>query len=514
MRAVLATLFATLTCAFAAVASASPRPNFIFVLTDDQDLQLGGELDMPVLQREMVAGGMTFDAGYVTTPICCPSRTATMSGLYAHNLGDSDPRIGWCGDFTGYSLENETWINALHENGYTTSLSGKYHNSPPINYTPKGYDDFFVLVNECQYFNNQFNLNGKLVTYGNAPSDYMTSVIGNHSIEFLKRAVANVENAPFFAYVAPHAPHMPSTSAPWYEHVQFPISRAPRTPAYNASGVGKQWLTAELPPLTPAFESAIDFMYGLRHRALLSVDDILAEIFEVIAPVLNNTYVVYSSDHGYNLGTFRLAVEKFHLLENDISVPFHVRGPGIAPGSRSQSLVANIDIGATILDLAGVPPTPTDGRSFAAELRSSGNDGDDEADASSSSAIAGAAIAAASGARDRLIIEYWGSAYVVRGPCNASCGICAPALSQLMDAPSNTYSGLRIRNTTHDVLYAEFRPFNTSIAAAHTNWTELYDLRLDPFQLVNLALSAPNATLAQYSRELFAVATCELGACP
>ena len=55
----------------------------------------------------------------------------------------------------------------------------------------------------------------------------------------------------------------------------------------------------------------------------------------------------------YNLGTFRISVEKFHHLENDLRVPFLVHGPGVAPNSTSDALVNNVDLGATILDLAG-----------------------------------------------------------------------------------------------------------------------------------------------------------------
>ena len=191
-----------------------------------------------------------------------------------------------------------------------------------------------------------------------------------------------------------------------------------------------------------------------------------------------------------------LAVEKFHFLENDVNVPFYVRGPGVAPGSTSPALVSQVDLGTTMLDLTGVAPLPTDGRSFAAALAGDG-DGD-------------------GAARDRLVIEYYGGGYVVRGPCNESCGICGPAMSQLLDAPSNTWSGLRIKNATADLMYAEFRPSGAAAAHASTNWTELYDLAADPYQLVNLAVAgrAPPEKLAQLSSELFAVATCKGSACP
>jgi arylsulfatase A-like enzyme len=52
---------------------------------------------MASVQQHLVQGGKTFNRMYVTTPVCCPSRTSTLSGRYAHNLNDS--KLGWCGDF-------------------------------------------------------------------------------------------------------------------------------------------------------------------------------------------------------------------------------------------------------------------------------------------------------------------------------------------------------------------------------------------------------------------------------
>jgi len=203
---------------------------------------------------------------------------------------------------------------------------------------------------------------------------------------------------------------------------------------------------------------------------------------------------------GYNLGTFRLPVEKFHVYEQDIHVPFLVRGPGVAPGTTSSAIVSNVDLGATILDLAAAQPaaTPTDGRSFAGEL-----------------------TGRSAWPRDRTLIEYgrWGTGYVMRGPCAVSCGICSGAdaeLDMLVDAPSNVYSGLRIINATHNLTYAEFSGGSSAAAGPQsTNWTELYDLSSDPWQLVNLALNASNGALVrQLSVELWAVANCSTDACP
>jgi arylsulfatase A-like enzyme len=95
------------------VPAAAARPNFIILMTDDQDLTLGSLNTMPVVQQEMIQHGMYFNNSFVINPICCPSRTATLSGRYSHNL--QDQTLGWCGNYM--DIHNSTWIPTLHKAG-------------------------------------------------------------------------------------------------------------------------------------------------------------------------------------------------------------------------------------------------------------------------------------------------------------------------------------------------------------------------------------------------------------
>ena len=111
----------------------------------------------------------------------------------------------------------------------------------------------------------------------------------------------------------------------------------------------------------------------------MSVDDYVAAIFgalEAAAGVLDNTYVIATSDHGCeqgarggeggsvngppssappadHLGEFRIPFEKSLPYETDVRPPFYIRGPGIAPGSSIAGPVSLMDVGATLLELAG-----------------------------------------------------------------------------------------------------------------------------------------------------------------
>lgn len=125
---------------------ATGAPNFIFVLTDDQDILLNGTSAMPVLQRELVEGGLSLN-GFVDVPVCCPSRTSTLSGRYSHNLNNTNE--GWCGNF-GRVHEGNTWIRTLKSAGYQTALFGKvgmFVVVPPHTVTSRG-------PHALQYYND------------------------------------------------------------------------------------------------------------------------------------------------------------------------------------------------------------------------------------------------------------------------------------------------------------------------------------------------------------------------
>ena len=498
-RASAAILLATVTAAAAAPAAAT-APSFVVVLLDDLDELLNGTAAMPNVAALLRAQGTSL-RGFVDVPICCPSRTSTLSGRYSHNLNNT--ALGWCGDFEAQH-ENRTWVQRLRAAGYATGLFGKYYNAyasfcEANVKVPSDWTRFFTMCDDNNFFGNAFNDQGAMLHVGK--NVYMTDVIANKSLEWLATAAA--DPAPFFAYVAPHAPHVPATPAHKYENAPLPqnATRAPRTPSWDAAAPQHHWVVAEKAPLTPALIDFSDELWARRLRATMSVDDLVGDLLALLqaAGRIENTYIFFTSDHGYNLGQFRLPSGKFHAFEQDIRVPFIVRGPGVARGAvRENVMVNNVDLAATVLELSGVAAADYvhDGRSFATQLTA----------------------APPAWPRDRLLFEYWGMGYTMRGPCHNGTSPCPGGAEALEDAPSNTWSGLRIVNATHNIKYAEFRPAVASpIEPASTNFTLAFDLNADPWELVNAAApggSMSPATLAQLSAELWAVATCAGTQCP
>jgi len=135
------------------------RPNFILIVTDDQAADTLAF--MPTLQRFLVGGGTTFAQAFSPTPLCCPARATLLRGQYAHNhlVKSNDGTSGGFPQFHVTGDEKSTLATWLHNEGYRTSLIGKYFNAypeglvppegfdfPARDYVPPGWDDWYALI--------------------------------------------------------------------------------------------------------------------------------------------------------------------------------------------------------------------------------------------------------------------------------------------------------------------------------------------------------------------------------
>lgn len=117
------------------IATASPvlnatskHPNIIFLLTDDQDMALGGLTPMKKLQSMVIEKGTLFTNAFVTTPICCPSRSSILTGKYIHNHGaKNNSAAGNCaGEDWVNQNEKSTMATSLKALGYRTMFAGLF----------------------------------------------------------------------------------------------------------------------------------------------------------------------------------------------------------------------------------------------------------------------------------------------------------------------------------------------------------------------------------------------------
>lgn len=360
-----------------AAAPAAAGTNIVVIMTDDQDDM--GSLDaMPYVQRMMIERGTRFINSFVDTSICCPSRATLMTGQSAVNHGvrtNSAPEGGYAAFAPREHNALGVW---LQQAGYVTALMGKvlneYGDDDPAHVMP-GWNEWHGLLAPAQaYFGNTFNENGVIVEYG--PTDYVTDVIEDKAVGFIEGREGLLQ--PFFLLVTPPAPHDaksgPPKPAPRHDGTLAGIP-FPAPPNFNEADVSdKPSFIRNRAPLDEAEIAATSLKHRKRAESLLAVDEMVRAIIGALRRIdaLENTVIVFTSDNGFSLGSHRWE-RKYLPYEESIRVPLIMRGTGIPENEIREQLVSNMDLSATIMDLAGVlPGNALDGRSLLQVLANPG----------------------------------------------------------------------------------------------------------------------------------------------
>ena len=459
------------------------RPNIILILTDDMradDLPY-----LPAVQELLVAQGATFTSFACSSPGCAPARASILRGQYPHNHGllRSSGNVAGEGDFHNgrgpeaeddategaevfRALGNEastiaTWLQGA---GYRTALIGKYLNSYGATveptYIPPGWDQWFGVTNEG-YDRFELNANGSLIRYKSGKVEVCsTDVLAEKASAFLAETTASTR--PFFLLLTPRAPHGPAEPAS--RHLDaFADLTFPRHAGFNEADVSDKptWVRV-LPEITEAQLATMEAYFRARLQTLLAVDEMVSRIVEALqaAGVLDNTYVLFSSDNGFHRGEHRIVRDKGSPYEEAVLVPLVVRGPGIPAGVTIEALASQVDLAPTFAAWAGVTPPPfVDGRSLAPVL---GGD------------------AAPNDGRRALLVQQYAD--------RSEDSVKQPGFNALRG---------------DDFIYVEY----------YSGERELYDLAQDPYELNNLATTGDRASLAALSERLTAMTDCAGEAC-
>ncbi|KFY03339.1 hypothetical protein O988_01570 [Pseudogymnoascus sp. VKM F-3808] len=457
------------------------RPNVVFILTDDQDVHLDSLEYMPLLRKNLIEKGTQFTKHYCTTAICCPSRVTLWTGKAAHNTNVTDvsPPYGGYPKFVSQGLNKNYLPIWLQEAGYNTYYTGKLFNAHTIfNYFapfPAGFTgtEFLLDPHTYDYMNSVFQRN-KLPPVSHK-GEYSTDVLTQKAYGLLEDAVE--ADKPFFLTLAPIGPHSNINVAdlltPPFDGVVFeaPIPakrhenlfqdvKVPRTANFNPdSPSGANWIR-ELKQLNETNLEYNDHFYRSRLRALQAVDELVEGVVAKLEAygILDNTYIVYSSDNGFHIGQHRLQPGKTCGYEEDINVPLIIRGPGIAANLTTDIVSTHTDLSPTFLNLLGIPLRP---------------DFDGTPIPLTEEAITQAENSGAR--REHVNVEYWGLA--------GSEGIYD---NGLVGPRNNTYKSIRLYGEGYNLYYSTWC----------SNEHELYNLDDDPGQLHNLLFQkdAPQPT--------------------
>lgn len=472
-------------------------PNILVVLTDDMtraDLH-----SMPGVQRALEREGMRFSRAMVNVSLCCPSRTTLLRGQYAHNTR-VESNGGTNGGFEAayrFGVERSTIATRLHRAGYRTALIGKYlngfPNGAPSGYRPPGWTDFVTPIAGDPYgeFAYTLDVNGRGERHGVRPADYGTRVYLRHARDVV-RAAAEADQ-PFFVELAVYAPHRPATPDPRDVGSRAGLA-LPRPPSFNEADVRDKplWLQ-QVPPMTPGVIERSRELFERRRESLRAVDRGVVGLVDLLRRTkqLDHTYIVFTSDNGFHNGQHRLPAGKQTAFDEDIRVPLIVRGPGIARGSTNRALVGNVDLAPTFADLANRrPPPATDGRSLVALLL--GHDRD--------------------WPRRSFLLEHWPEAGTVSRDARIPL---EPPDNDTTDTPRPSRPP-RHRGLVDPDRIPEYRAIRTkeyTYVEYMTGEHELYDLRRDPHQLVNVYPRLRRATRLALTAEVAKLADCSGASC-
>ena len=330
------------------------RPNFLIIYTDDQ--RYDSMWQMPRTQELIFEQGVTFSHGYITTPLCGPSRCSILTGMYAHSHEIRENQDS--------GFDETTFAKYLQDDGYYTGLVGKYLNEWRVRDQPKPEFDYWraIFGGQSRYNNPDIMVNGEWVRH---QGQYITDAFGDYCVEFIENAAKKLK--PFCLYFAPNAPHEPATPADEDKFLSIDLPEFP--PNFSEEDISDKpnWLQEKESLIS---EKDIHKINEFRNDQLLSLRSLDRNIERIIQKLeaenlLDKTVVIFLSDNGKLWGEHRMTT-KNSFYEEASRVPFALRYPPLVPMPYiEEKPVSNIDIAPTLYDLARIPiPEEVDGVSL------------------------------------------------------------------------------------------------------------------------------------------------------
>ncbi len=343
---------------------AADAPNIIVILVDDlrwDEIGVAGHpyVETPNIDR-LAADGAYFRNAFTVAPLCSPSRASFLTGQYIHTHGIYDNL-----NRSIQSHRLETFPNALTDR-YHTAFIGKWHMGNDATARP-GFDYWAGMPGQGAAIDPEFDINGeRQVVEG-----YVTDILTDMSTAFIEQE----REEPFLLYLSHKALHpnvtqrddgsstAPPSGPPGFVAAdrhkgRYADRQPPRRKSYGFVPSDKLALMREFVGVTPLGPDSMttDKTIIERQEMLLGVDDGVGAILESLEAIgqLDNTLIVFASDHGFWYGEHALGSERRMAYEEGIRIPMILHYPDkIEAGSVHDEMVVSLDVAPTVLELAG-----------------------------------------------------------------------------------------------------------------------------------------------------------------
>lgn len=366
------------------------RPNIILIITDQQRYEtinaLGySYMETPNLDR-LAREGTTFTQCHCTAPSCAPSRASLFTGNYPHDTG-----VWKNGD-----MWPRSWVQDLHDGGYYCANIGKMHTNPFD--AEIGFDERWVVENKDRFLGGKeytqykdewdkaFIRDG--ITKPSRPvyrqypdyrdrmgafvwpmEDEMQSdmYVGNKATHWLRQTAPS--DQPYFLEVGlpgPHPPYDPpqrfldlyrGKKLPWRRTDPDDVAGQP-LPLQQLRQHNFEVDHDSVVHLDDPTDEQLQHLWEHYLANVSAIDEQVGALLDTVEArgESDNTIIMFTSDHGEALGDHG-HIQKWTMYESVTRVPLITWGPGhITAGQSRDGLCSLMDIGASVLDWAGVTP--------------------------------------------------------------------------------------------------------------------------------------------------------------
>lgn len=343
------------------------KPNFVFIMTDTQATNVIGAYGHPELRTPnidtLARTSIKFQNAYTTCPLCTPARAGIFTGIYPHTagawtnnlpLGDNIITMGKRFKDNGYDT---AYIGKWHLDGHDYFGTGKCPDGWASEYWYDGRNYLDELTEtEITLWRQQLNTFDDLAHHEIDAEFTWAHRIGDRAIQFLKQQTEQ----PFVLVVSYDEPHHPYTAPPpfvaQFKDYNYPLGPAAFDTLDNKPAHQQEWARAV--NIAPQIKNAT-IQHPMYFGCNSYVDYEIGRVIDAthqFSP--ENTYIIFTSDHGDMLGAHQLT-GKGPVMYDEIShIPLIIESPEDDGGAVIETVVSHIDLLPTMLSLANldVPP--------------------------------------------------------------------------------------------------------------------------------------------------------------